>query len=192
MDRGTIWGERVGIRPLRPGDAAAVRRFALDPEVAHLLFEDKGGHLPSTLFLALMIALQWLSGAPDYAIVEPDGQLIGVVRLWRISQTNRSAMLTIVIGEKARWGRGLGTEALRLILGVGFGRLELNRVELHVFAFNERAIRSYEKVGFVREGSRRSALARGDQFHDIVVMGILRDEFLARSSGQTPAVEQPV
>jgi RimJ/RimL family protein N-acetyltransferase len=176
------WGERVGIRPLMPWDAWKLHRYLSDPEVAHLLFEDKGGNLPSPLALAFGISLARLSGKPDFAILDRGGRLIGSMRLWRVSEANRSAMLTIFIGEKDRWGQGLGAEALRLLLRHAFGPMGLNRVELHVFDFNQRAIRSYEKVGFVREGVRRKALVRGHRFHDILVMGILRDEFIARES----------
>jgi len=174
---GTIWGEKVGIRLLRPGDAGALERFISDPDVANLLFEELDSDIPSPLLMGAIIVLQRLQGSPDYGIVEPGGRLVGSVRLWRISEKNRSAMLTIFIGDKSRWGQGYGTEALRLILRHAFGQMRLNRVELHVFDFNARAIRSYEKAGFVREGVRRHALRRGTRYYDIVVMGILKEEF---------------
>lgn len=180
MTRGVLWGELVGIRPLRPADAGAIRRMVMDPEVAHLLFEEIGGPPPSAFIMGIMIALGRLSGRPDFAIVERSGRVIGCVRLWRISYRNRSAMLTIFIGDKSRWGKGYGTDALRVVLRHAFGPMELRRVELHVFDFNHRAIRSYEKAGFVREGVRRQALARDGRYHDILVMGVLRDEFMAR------------
>ncbi len=182
MQVGTIWGETVGIRPLRPTDAGALRRMMMDPEVANLLFEEKSGPLASTFAMALAILSARLMRRPDWGIVRRDGKLIGSVRLWRISERNRSAMLTIYIGEKADWGKGYGTEAVRLVLHEAFGALGLHRVELHVFDFNRRAIRSYEKAGFVREGVRRKALVRPDGYHDIIVMGVLREEFYAREA----------
>lgn len=178
--RGTLWGELVGIRYLRPGDAPTLRRMMMDPEVAHLLFEEIAGPPPSALMMGLAIAMGRLAGRPEFAIVERSGRLIGAVRLWRISPRNRSAMLTIFIGDKSRWGKGYGTDALRLVLRHAFGPMELHRVELHVFDFNHRAIRSYEKAGFVQEGTRRQALFRDGRYHDILVMGVLREEFLAR------------
>lgn len=188
MEQGITWGEVVGIRPLGPLDAAAIRRFVLDPEVAYLLFEEKGGEPPSALLLGTMIFFSRMASRPDYAIVDRKGKLIGSVRLWRVSEANRSAMLTIFIGEKSRWNQGCGTDALRLMLHQAFGPMGLNRVELHVFAFNERAVRSYEKAGFVREGSRRKALLRGKEYHDILVMGCLREEFFAREAERRAAV----
>lgn len=187
---GVIWGEQVGIRPLGPFDAGAIRRFMLDREVAHLLFEEMLLIPPSTFAMAMALWAARLANQPEYGIITRDGRLIGSTKLWRISEQNRSAMLTIYIGERQNWGRGYGTEALRLILREGFGRLGLKRVELHVFDFNERAIRSYEKAGFLREGMRRQALSRGATYHDIWVMGILREEFEAREAERRSAAGQ--
>lgn len=184
------WGERIGIRPLQPGDAGALRRFMTDPEVANLLFEELGGEPPSAWLLGAMIFFQSLAGAPDFGIVEKDGRLVGAVRLWRVSERNRSAMLTIYLGEKRVWNRGYGQDALRLVLRHAFGSMGLHRVELHVFDFNERAIACYERVGFVREGVRREALFREHGFHGIVVMGVTRREFQARELERQTAASQ--
>lgn len=177
---GILWGEKAGIRPLQPKDAGALHRYMCDPEVAHLLFEEKTGYVPGRLSLALSIWATSLTFRPEWAIVDEQRRFIGLLRLWRISERNRSAMLTIFIGERTHWGRGYGSDALRLGLREAFGPMDLHRVELHVFDFNQRAIRAYEKVGFVREGVRRQALLRGARFHDILVMGITREEFVAR------------
>jgi RimJ/RimL family protein N-acetyltransferase len=161
------------------------------PEVSRLLFEENGV-LPSPFWLAIMIWSQRLYNRPDFGIVDLTGRLIGCVRLWRISRINRNAMLTIFLGERSSWGQGMGTEALRLCLTYAFEELELERVELHVFSFNKRAIRSYEKVGFHEEGIRRGALYRDGDYHDILVMGIRRFEFhlaeAARKRKETTSV----
>lgn len=183
----TTWGNLVGIRPLRPSDAGAVRRMMMDPEVAHLLFEEMGGEPPSTFALGMYILMQSLSNRPEFGIVERSGRLIGSVRLWRISERNRSAMLTIFIGDRNCWSRGYGTEALRLVLRHAFTVMDLHRVELHVFDFNGRAIRAYEKAGFTREGTRREALIRSGRVHDILVMGILKEEFFAQEKEREAA-----
>jgi RimJ/RimL family protein N-acetyltransferase len=189
MVRGCSWGEQVGIRQVTPMDAPALNRFLNDADVAHLLFEDNFGPLPAPWVAWVSLAIGWLGRRPDYAIVDRSGRVIGSVRLWRISEGNKSAMLTIYIGDKACWGRGYGTDALRLALREAFGPMGLKRVELHVFAFNTRAIRSYEKAGFTREGVRRMALIRGDQQHDILVMGILREEFRSLEAAAAVAAE---
>jgi RimJ/RimL family protein N-acetyltransferase len=75
------------------------------------------------------------------------------------------------------FGKGYGSEAMRLMLDYGFGILNLHRIELDVFAFNERAIRAYEKLGFQKEGIKRDCLFYEYEYHDAIIMSILADEF---------------
>ena len=106
-----------------------------------------------------------------------EDRLIGNCSLGIQSWRNRAALFGIAIGDKAYWGRGYGTEATHLLMGYAFGELNLNRVELEVYAFNTRAIRSYEKVGFVLEGTRRQAIFRDGVYHDAHIMSLLREDF---------------
>lgn len=103
--------------------------------------------------------------------------LIGSTSLNEIGWKNRTAVFGIAIGEKSVWGQGYGTDATRVILRYAFLELNLNRVELSVYSFNERALKSYAKVGFVLEGSRRQAIYRDGHYHDVHLMSILRDEW---------------
>lgn len=104
-------------------------------------------------------------------------RLIGTCQLHSISCTHRSAELAIRIGEKNLLGRGLGTEALRLLLIHGFEDLNLNRIYLTVMNHNKRAIRAYRKIGFRIEGKMRSSAFIGGSFVDVILMGILKREF---------------
>lgn len=104
-------------------------------------------------------------------------QTVGIVSLINIDYKNRSAECIIDIGVKDMWGKGIGTAAISLILEFAFNELNLQRVYLQVFSFNERAIKLYEKMGFVHEGKFRQALYRSGKWHDIVIMGILKDEY---------------
>ena len=72
----------------------------------------------------------------------------------------------------------LPTEAARTILRFAFEELNLHRVELEVFDFNQRAIRAYEKAGFRREGTRRQHHFLHGGYHDAHIMSILEDEFM--------------
>ena len=98
---------------------------------------------------------------------------------------NGSVLFHITIGERDAWGRGLGTEATRLMLGLAFDTLGLHRVGLTVFAFNERAIRSYRKAGFAIEGRMREAIVRDGRYWDELQMGVLQEEWRA-GDGRTP------
>lgn len=109
-----------------------------------------------------------------------DDQPIGTIGLFDVDLTNGSAGLGISIGDPSDTGQGLGTDALESLVDFGFGRLRLERMWLHVYDFNERAIRSYEKAGFAREGVARHGAYRDGRFVDVVAMAILRDEWAAQ------------
>lgn len=126
----------------------------------------------------------------DYAFIVKlieDGRSIGTTGLWSAHSPHRNAWVSIGIGERDLWGKGYGTEAMNLTLGIAFLELNLHRVNLNTFSYNPRAIRSYEKIGFVHEGVAREAMRRYGERADIVFMGILRDEWLARQT--SPGVQ---
>ena len=87
---------------------------------------------------------------------------------------------------------GLATDALNALLDFGFGELRLERIALEVFDYNERAMASYRKAGFTEEVRRRRARFHRGEFHDVVVMAILRPDWLALArprSWDLPALE---
>ena len=109
-----------------------------------------------------------------------DDRLIGEIALDGVSWFRGDSFVGITIGDRADWGKGYGTDAMRVILRYAFRELNLRRVTLDVFEYNPRAIRSYEKVGFVHEGRARQVLHREGQLYDLIFMGILREEWAAR------------
>lgn len=111
-----------------------------------------------------------------------DDALIGFVALHGIEWNNRSANLAIGIGHADSRGRGYGAEALKLILRYAFHELNLNRVSLNVIEYNDRALKAYLKAGFREEGRMRSAVLRGGQSYDLIVMGILQNEWRAQET----------
>ncbi len=106
-----------------------------------------------------------------------DEEPIGVIGLMNLSKANASADLSIIVGAAEDRDKGLGTEAIRVILRYAFEDLGLQRVDLSVFEFNELAIRAYEKLGFQREGRVRQAVRRDGKFHDAILMRILASEW---------------
>lgn len=102
---------------------------------------------------------------------------IGDIGFHKVDWRNRSAEFGIVIGDKAYWNQGYGTEAVKLIVCYGFQSLNLNRIFLRVFANNPRAIRAYEKAGFTREGCLRQAEFQEGMYIDVFFMSILRSEW---------------
>ncbi|MES0359979.1 MAG: GNAT family protein [Anaerolineales bacterium] len=105
---------------------------------------------------------------------------IGLIGLDGIRWTHGDAWIGIGLGEREYWGKGYGTDAMRILLCYAFEELNLHRLSLSVFEYNPRAIRSYEKVGFIIEGSARKFLNRDGQRYDMLFMGILREEWERR------------
>jgi RimJ/RimL family protein N-acetyltransferase len=115
----------------------------------------------------------------DLAVADSDsGEVVGEVVLYDVDPLNRNCTFRILIGPRGR-GRGLGTEATRLIVGYGFEHVGLHRIQLEVYTDNYRALRTYEKVGFTTEGVRRQAQLRDGIWRDEVVMSILSHEWNA-------------
>ncbi len=110
-------------------------------------------------------------------LVDREADPVGLVSLTAIDPVHRRAELHLLVGRRDLHGRGIGTEATRLMLQHAFSDLNLHRVFLSVLSHNAQAIRVYEKAGFKREGvSRESAYKRG-KYEDMVQMGILDREF---------------
>ncbi len=113
----------------------------------------------------------------DLAVVEQvSGNVIGeaVLNAWDPGNESCSFRICLTPGS---YGQGFGTEATQLIIGYGFERLGLHRISLEVYAFNPRARRVYEKVGFAAEGVLRDALLWENERVDAVVMSILAPEW---------------
>jgi len=106
-----------------------------------------------------------------------DNRPIGFIELAGINWAMGDAWVGLGIGERENWGKGFGTDMMKIILRYAFSELNLHRVSLDVFEYNPRAVRSYEKAGFVIEGRERKALQRDGKFWDLIFMGILREEW---------------
>ena len=172
-----IQGRSVTLRRHRQENLPAVVRWYHDPELARLTryqTRPMSSDEVAQFFRTRLIAPE----AMAYAIHERLGdRLIGLTTFSALDPDNGSALFHITIGERDAWGRGMGTEATELMLDHAFRRLGLHRVGLSVFAFNERAIRAYQKAGFHVEGRLREAIWRDGHYVDEVQMGILSTEW---------------
>jgi RimJ/RimL family protein N-acetyltransferase len=182
-----LQGKRVRLRAIERSDISRCVAWLNDPEVIRYL----------TLYMPLSHEdeARWFeqylqdSRRKVLAIETETGEYIGNIGLEAIDWKNRCAELGIFIGEKAFWGQGYGTDAVRTLLRFAFEELNLNRVELRVFAFNERARRCYLHCGFVEEGRQRQAHYTEGRYHDVILMSILRAEWdPLRESPQKPEV----
>ncbi len=103
------------------------------------------------------------------------GSHIGNVSLQEIDYINSNAELAIIVGEKEYWGRGLSTEAARLIIGHAFDALNLHRICLGTSVHNAGMIGLAKKLGFLEEGRQREALYKNGSYVDLLQFGLLRD-----------------
>lgn len=108
-----------------------------------------------------------------------DDRKIGMVDLSGFNWLVGNAWVGIGIGEREYWGKGYGTDAMRILLRYAFTELNLNRVTLNVFEINQRGLRSYHKAGFREEGREPKALLKAGVRYDLIFMGILRSEWEA-------------
>jgi RimJ/RimL family protein N-acetyltransferase len=106
-----------------------------------------------------------------------DDRLIGDISLDGVDYIHGDTFVGIGIGERTDWGRGYGTDAMRIMLRYAFLELNLQRVSLNFFEYNARGQRSYEKAGFKVEGRARQFVHRDGQRYNLVFMGILRAEW---------------
>ncbi len=114
----------------------------------------------------------------DFLIFDKN-KIIGEVVLNEIDLDIKSAHYRICIFYSEYLSKGFGSFATKSILNFAFNHLKLQRVALEVFSFNERAIKTYEKAGFVHEGKLRNAVKQKDGYGDILCMAILLDEYTA-------------
>jgi RimJ/RimL family protein N-acetyltransferase len=181
-----IQGEKVRLRALQEEDAEDCWRWFNNWEMVRNL----ESRYPLSRLAERGIVERLMKPEPNdkvFAIEALDGGLyLGNVGLHRISWEDRRATFGIFIGEKAYWGKGYGTDATRAVLRFAFDEMNLNRIDLQVLDDNERGIRCYEKIGFVREGVQRQYRFREARYVDMVMMSILREEYDARRDEFVP------
>ncbi|HZG96501.1 MAG TPA: GNAT family protein [Mycobacteriales bacterium] len=171
-------GTLVRLRTMEPSDAERLLTWINDPDVTE--------HLAVRYPMSLANEVDWVEtnktvnyGNAVFAVETiAEGRHIGGVDIRTGSgPENRKGELGLMVGDKSVWGGGYGTDLVRTACRFGFDEMNLNRVELWVHGSNERAIGVYERVGFVREGAARQGWYKRGQYHDLVLMGLLRDEF---------------
>jgi RimJ/RimL family protein N-acetyltransferase len=104
-------------------------------------------------------------------------QPIGFTAIFDLHWNHGDALVAIALGDRKYWGNGFGTDAMQILLQYAFSEMNLRRVTLIVFDYNPRARRSYEKCGFVHEGTVRGVIQREGRRWDWHYMGILQQEW---------------
>jgi len=177
-----IYSEHVRLRATERDDVKKFYEWVNDPEVTRYL----------SMFLPLSTVDEenWFNSLAQRSQSEKplvieirDGngwRMIGNCGVFDIDPVNRMGELGIMLGDKDEWNKGYGTEVMSMLVRHCFDTLNLNRVHLRVYAENARAKRAYEKAGFVEEGRLREAVYKHGKYDDVVMMSVLRSEWIAQ------------
>lgn len=170
-------GSEIYLRAVEAADTERCAQWMNDREVTQYLLS---GMKP----MNLAREIDWISNLYKndhdipFAICLKEGERhIGNCGLHAISWVDRHAVMGILIGVKEEQGRGYGTEAMKLLLEYGFDTLNLHRLELTVYDFNERGLKTYRKLGFVEEGRMRERRWKNGRYADEIFMSVLRSEW---------------
>ncbi len=176
VDGPPLVGKLVRLRKHTAADIPLFVRWYGDHDVRHWLHMSEADEPTFESEQARFQQSESDSTRFSWIIETNEGKPLGVIALVSIDAAHGRAELGISIGEKAYWGRGYGTDAIRVLLGHAFGALNLRRVTLITDADNERGIRSYEKCGFVHEGLLRAHRLRYGRPIDMLAMAVIAGE----------------
>jgi len=168
-------GDGMYLRGLRASDVdGAWYAWLNDAEVTY--FQDKG-YFPSSREQQAEYYRRTAASGTDLVLAIVDaatGRHVGNVGLHDINSIHRTAVLGIVIGEKAFWGRGFGRQAWALVTRHGFQALNLNKISAAVMAGNDRSLKAALAAGYEVEGTQREQLYKHGAYRDLTLVGITR------------------
>ncbi|MFW6135296.1 MAG: GNAT family N-acetyltransferase [Chloroflexota bacterium] len=165
--------ERVMLRPMREKDAELIVGWRNDPAIRKWLFSGDA--------LTVESHLEWFRRPKpdrlDYVIcLRETKRPIGTVSFTRIECQEATAEVGILLGDRTQWGKGLATETYRRWLQFGFRDLELQYIYGRTLSTNHRNIRKNLRLGFCIEEILPDAYRRGEELHDVVIMGLRRED----------------
>jgi RimJ/RimL family protein N-acetyltransferase len=173
-------GKLVRLRGYEKSDLDAIMKWINEEEITDLLGGEMLMYPVSSLAEERFIdaAANPSDKQKNFAIESlAERRYIGGISFNTIDWRSRHASIGIVIGDKSLWGKGYGTDAMRIMMRLAFDKMNLHRLYLDVHDYNSRAIASYEKCGFKREGVLREHHFRHGKYCDTIAMGILQSEY---------------
>src|SRR5215210_4659697 len=170
-----IAGEHVILRAFEKDDADRCYRWMNDPNIVRTL--------KTRYPIAFQNEAEWLERAMHPVISErhfaierkDDRAHIGNASIHDIEWVSRSAAFGLFVGEPSAWNRGFGTDAIRTLVRFAFDEMNLRKLRISVFEYNERAKHVLETQGFVQEGRLRREFYREGSYHDLLILSIFRD-----------------
>jgi RimJ/RimL family protein N-acetyltransferase len=176
MQKHIITGDRIRLRSLTEQDMALKVKWYNDPAVRKTLVVDEVFDLDRTV--AWFHTLADRNDRADFCVESLTGIPIGITGLIDIDRKNKTAQCYCVIGEKAFWGQGLGTEIHSVLFQWAFETLGIEKIWAHIRTNNPAIFRVVEKLGFKIEGTLRQDKIVDGRRIDLYHIGLLRDEFV--------------
>ncbi len=181
IDSQLLRGERVWLTALSRADVPVIARWEYDSEYLRLMDASPARPRSEDEIARWLESVSKSQHEFTFGIRLTDSDdLIGWAQLDGIDWVHGTSALGIGIGNRTFWDSGYGAEAMELLLRFAFDELNLHRIYLTVFSYNQRAIRLYEKLGFQLEGRHREHLQRDGQRYDMLLYGILNREWRER------------
>ncbi|MCD2345474.1 GNAT family N-acetyltransferase [Clostridium guangxiense] len=171
------YGKKVCLRAYKEEDIKLAAKYINDEEMMKY-YEDEIP-FPVTLWeKEKLIKSKGGIGEYNFAIEDRETRkYIGECNIQKVNLITRTALVGIMIGDREYWGQGYGTDAMRVLLKFIFQNMNMHKVKLRVFSFNERAIKSYEKCGFKVEGILKDEIFKDGKYYDEVLMAVFEKEF---------------
>src|SRR5659263_561824 len=169
-------GNRIYLRPVEKEDLRIFPEWINDKEIQSLTGEvypmtEKG-------FEEFYEGTQKTEDRIWFVIVDKEKNIvIGETGFLRIFNPWRTADLSIIIGKKEYWGKGIGKEVANLMLEYGFNNLNFHRLVIGVVGFNEIGLKFLESIGFIKEGTQREGYFHNGKYSDFIMMSLLEDEY---------------
>lgn len=168
---------RIYLRALEPDDYKVTVEWRHDEEIQNMVGGPK-------YFVSSEKEKEWIKNAifsNDRLVlgicIKENGKLIGTVNIQEFDWINRSCHVPILIGDKTEWSKGYATEARMLALKFAFDERGMERVWATIMDTNIASVKMHEKCGYKKEGVQRHAVYKDGEYHDLIMMSILKDEF---------------
>jgi len=189
-----VVGRSLTLRVPEPAHAGGLFALASDPEVTRWLSWGPYRSEDEPRRWIEQAAARRDAGERLELVVQRGDEVLGMTGLMEISQRDRRAMVGTWLGRE-HWGTGVNAESKALILHLAFRTLGLHRVGAYSNVDHERSQRALERLGFRREGVLRGWHRHPDGFHDVVVFGLLAEEWEPAPGvevrGELPAAFRP-
>lgn len=172
------------LRKLEEKDADYMLEWMTDSEIQKYFRFDMANRKKEDILAFINNAeIKMIDGKSiHYAIADERNEYLGTISLKNINLVSRNAEYAISLRKKAQ-GRGIATEATKELLRRAFFEFGLEKVYLNVLSENDKAIRLYEKCGFVYEGEFRKHLFLKGEFKALKWYSILKEEYLSQMCG---------